>query len=287
MTYCTFINNTAGTNGGAIYWGANNGNLTDSNFTNNKATQNGGAVYWNGADGSIINSNFANNIAVNAGGGVYWTGNDGNLINSTFIANAANNNAGGGVYWIGNDGNLTSSIFNGNDGTIGDGGAVHWWGSNGTLINSTFIANTASRNGGAVYWNDYNSNMSNCNFTNNHANQGDNVYWRWTVNGFLNKYNQIHDYDYVLILNGVGTPTNTIVLNKKGITISSQWDATFDAKGENVHFEITGSDVTIEKLTFRNFNFTGIGGAISWTGIYGTLKNCNFIKILLVNGVVR
>ena len=121
--------------------------------------------------------------------------------------------------------------------------------------------------------------MSNCNFTNNHAINGDNVNWLWTVTEFLNKYNQIHDYDYVLILrNGVGTPSNTIVLNKNGITISSQGNVTFDAKGKNLHFEVTGDNVLIEGITFRNFNLTEGNGAVLWSGDKGILKNCNFIN---------
>ncbi len=84
-----------------------------------------------------------------------------------------------------------------------------------------------------------------------------------------------------MIQNGTGTPTSSIVLNKKGITISSQGAVTFDAKGGNLHFEVTGEDVLIEKITFRNFNFTegdGSGGAILWIGNNGILKNCKFIN---------
>ena len=120
--------------------------------------------------------------------------------------------------------------------------------------------------------------MSNCTFTDNNAINGDNVHWYWTVETFLNKYNQINDFDYVYIRNGVGSPSSTIVLNKKGITITSQGNVIFDGKGKNLHFEITGNDILIDKLTFRNFNFTGNGGAIQWIGSYGILKNCNFIN---------
>ena len=117
-----------------------------------------------------------------------------------------------------------------------------------------------------------------CNFKNNYANYGDNVYWVWNVEDFLNKYDQINDYDYVFIRNGVGTPLHTIRLNKKGITIHGlSTNVIFDAKGGNFHFEVTGDNVLIENLSFRNFNFTGNGGAMNWTGNNGTLRNCNFI----------
>ena len=130
----------------------------------------------------------------------------------------------------------------------------YWYGANGTVNNSTFIKNTAKSDGG-VYWYGTNSTMFNCNFKDNHAAYGDNVYWYWTVEDFLNRYGQINDYDYVWIRNGVGTPTRTIVLNKKGITISGGGNVVFDGQGKNLHFEITGSNVLIQYLTFRNFNF--------------------------------
>ena len=41
----------------------------------------------------------------------------------------------------------------------------------------------------------------------------------WTVDEFLNNYNVIQDNEVVLLRNGSGSPTETIVLNQKGITI--------------------------------------------------------------------
>ena len=152
------------------------------------------------------------------------------------------------------------------------------WRENCTVTDCNFNGNTAKNTGGAISCSGANSTMFNCNFTNNHALYGDNVYWYWTVEEFLNKYGQINDYDYVYIRNGAGTPSKTIVLNKKGITISSAGNVTFDAKGGNFHFEVTGDNVLIENLSFRNFNFTSNGGAIEWNGTNGILNNCNFIN---------
>ena len=183
---------------------------------------------------------------------------------------------GGAIYWTGASSNLSNSFFTNNTADSA-GGAVRLDSINGTLTNCTFINNMVKNYfGGAVYWTGTNSNMESCTFINNYAPQGDNVYWIWTVEEFLNKYSQINDHDYVMIKNGVGTPNNTIILNKKGITISSQGNVIFDGKGKNLHFEITGSDVLVEKLTFRNFNFTGYGGAIVLAGNNDILKNCNF-----------
>ena len=235
----------------------------------------GGGVFWVGAKGNLTSSTFINNTAINSGGAICWVSVNGTISNSNFTANTAKAN-GGGVYLNSANCTLTNCNFNGN--TASGGGAILWnsAGTNGILTNSTFISNTATNNGGAVHWNGANSNMTDCKFTSNNAVNGDNVYWRWTVDEFLNKYGQINDYDYVYIWNGVGTPNSTIILNKKGITISSQGNVVFDGQGKNLHFEITGSDVLIEYLTFRNFNFTERGGAILWNGTRGILQNCNF-----------
>ena len=100
----------------------------------------------------------------------------------------------------------------------------------------------------------------------------------WTVYEFLNNYNDIQDNDVVLIRNGSGTPTESIVLNQNAITIFTEGNVIFDGQGKNLHFEIKGSNVIIQGITFKNFNFTGNGGAIRWNGDHGTLNNCNFIN---------
>ena len=213
--------------GGAVLWDGENGTLTDCIFINNNASVHVGAVSWGGVNGTLINSTFSGNTG-RWGGAVSWGGVNGTLINSTFSGNTAS--------W--------------------DGGAVIWDNVNGTLTGCTFIDNDSTSYGGAVSWHGANSNMFNCKFTGNKASDGDNVYWVWTAEEFLNKYSQINDYDYVFINGGVGTPNSTIVLNKKGIIISGKSvTVIFDGQGKNLHFEITGSDVLVEFLTFRNFNF--------------------------------
>lgn len=56
---CTFIDNYAQVNGGAVDWyvGAMNGLVNNSVFTNNIANRSGGAVFWSGKYGNITNSN--------------------------------------------------------------------------------------------------------------------------------------------------------------------------------------------------------------------------------------
>ena len=304
---CNFINNYAGNNGGGLAWGAVNGALSCSNFTGNNVKVSGGAIYWGGGANNATLSvcNFNSNVAPSSGGAIFSNVDDMDLNNCNFFNNSAVY-YGGAIYFVGNKINISNSNFTSNiAGTNGGafcsnamannciltncnfsiniagnrGGAIYWSSANSVLGKCNFIGNTAKNEGGAIYWVGANATSADCNFTYNHAIQGDNVWWYWTVEDFLNKYGQINDYDYVLIQsNGVGTPNSAIILNKKGITISSEGNVTFDAKGGNFHFEVTGDNVLIEKITFRNFNFTSNGGAIQWTGNNGTLQNCNFIN---------
>ncbi|WP_407416085.1 Cna B-type domain-containing protein, partial [Methanobrevibacter sp.] len=110
---CTFINNTASSNGGAIYIKTitNNGDIIiidDCTFINNTAI-NGGAIYHDGSSSyrgaSITNNEFDSNSATNAGGSVY------NKASTTIFSNniITNSNAetGKSIY---NEGKLSSAV---------------------------------------------------------------------------------------------------------------------------------------------------------------------------------
>ena len=62
---CTFTDNIAEINGGAIAWdeGARDGVMDNCTFINNTARANGGAIFWNGHNGKVSNSIFINNRA--------------------------------------------------------------------------------------------------------------------------------------------------------------------------------------------------------------------------------
>ena len=144
-----FVNNIAGVNGGAVYWGENclNGIIGDSTFNENSANENGGAVFWKSDGGTIDNSNFTYNNAT-LGGAVYVNADWITISGSNFTLNTANN--GGAVYvnadWI----TISDSNFDNNSANE-NGGAVFWKGQNGVIHNSNFTLNEATK-GGAVYW---------------------------------------------------------------------------------------------------------------------------------------
>ena len=70
-------------------------------------------------------------------------------------------------------------------------------------------------------------------------------------------------------------------INKR-LTINGN-GAILDAKGMSRAFTITGNNVTIQNVTFANCKYNdrynnAWGGAIIWSGAYGTLKDCTFIN---------
>ena len=124
---CTFLNNTAGDMGGAIF--INSGVLTvnDSTFTGNTANNKGGAIHTGQATPCtlIVNdSTFTDNTAPD-GGAVYVNSGTSTITGCTFSGNTATN--GGAIY--------SGSVIS----------------SNSTVTSSTFTGNTATGNGNAVY----------------------------------------------------------------------------------------------------------------------------------------
>ena len=113
ITNCTFINNVAtGPYSGAIYIDAmTNIEISNSTFTNNKAS-NGGAIFIYGSKDSIINEcNFTSNTASSDGGAIYWeSGENCKIKQCTFIKNTGGN--GGAIYW--KNPKTTNQILNSN-----------------------------------------------------------------------------------------------------------------------------------------------------------------------------
>ena len=172
---CTFTNNSA-ENGGAMDGGsavncsftgnhANNfggamfdGSAVDCIFTSNSATS-GGVMYG----GSAVNCSFTGNSAENGGAMVY-----GSAIDCTFTGNHANKGGGAMVY-----GSAIDCTFTGNSASIG--GAM----GDGSAMNCTFTNNSAYNEGGAMW----DGSAMNCSFSGNHADDdGGAVYWGSVVN---------------------------------------------------------------------------------------------------------
>lgn len=178
---CTFTNNRASYQGGALYYGSSEGNITVENctFINNRA-QNGGATYFT----SAVNCTFIGNSVTRQesttgdGGAMYGWSNSHYAVNCTFINNTASNSGGAAYRDI-----CENCTFINNSAKVG--GAINL----GSAENCTFINNSASSEGGAIYDAEFN----NCSFENNKV--GD------EVNDFSFTPKFIVDYDFRTIYN--------------------------------------------------------------------------------------
>ncbi|MCR5261022.1 MAG: hypothetical protein K6C94_04215, partial [Candidatus Gastranaerophilales bacterium] len=168
-----FTNNTASSNGGAIYndkatadisavFSGNSAqyggaisndrsghlNIEDSTFTGNSATAYGGAIYnVNSSEFTAIDGDFTGNSATTEGGAIYInTGSVGN-ISGTFTQNTSNH--GGAIMsW---DGTITSVDADFDRNTVtGAGGALNLIRTNVTSLKGNFTGNTAGSYGGAL-----------------------------------------------------------------------------------------------------------------------------------------
>ncbi|WP_458404997.1 Ig-like domain repeat protein, partial [Methanobrevibacter sp.] len=203
---CTFIDGQANI-GGALYTTENSIQVIDSKFINNTAETQGGAIYWNGASGKILNSEFKYNVALsdsaNGGGAIYApsSANQLSIENSNFTGNNAS--YGGAIHIIANSINIVKSTFTDNY-ALYSGGAIYLKTKSSSIKESWFKNNTAEDNnpefghGGAVYilsGSSLGSNkISDSTFIENHANDGAGVYLKDINNDGVNNCSFISNH---------------------------------------------------------------------------------------------
>ena len=242
-----FVNNVAGVNGGAVYWGENcsDGKISDSIFEENSANENGGAVFWKSSHGTIINSNFTYNNAT-LGGAVYVEA----AIDITILGSAfANNDAinGGAVYW--NETCMATEISD-----------------------STFDNNSANENGGAVFWNGMGGNLEKSNFTSNNATRGGAVYWS-CLEGEISGSRFISNN---ATLGGAIFLENGTLGEAIGITITDSYFETNTAVDGGAIYWNKGTSVYIKESTFTENTADSRGGAVFVNGAYGEITDSQF-----------
>lgn len=250
--------------GGAIYLtGYNSLNISLSNFAGNIATEGGGAIY-NGADaGEISDTVFNGNIVdddaptddTDGGGAIYNHSNDEDggltIIRSVFNGNLSFEAPGGAIYNA-SDGylHIRDSSFNGN--IAGDltneemGGAIY----NQYQLDvrrATFMANLSSRGNGGAVANDRRgtARFANVTFTGNGAPDGDGgAIWNGnTQQG--GPASNVFLYNVTLSLN--------LSLNA-GSAIFNQTDGSHAVTLANTIVDGTGSDACNEGLTSQGYN---------------------------------
>ena len=150
LTSCTFTDNTAGADGGAIgiFFGSFTITLTDCTFTGNRAGRGGGALNF-GNTSILTNCTFTGNTS-GADGGAAIFSNSATLTDCAFTGNTSGISGGAAIF--SNSATLTNCVVADNRANTNGGGV--WFGGGATVINSTFYNNTAgaqNENGGGIY----------------------------------------------------------------------------------------------------------------------------------------
>ena len=303
---CTFINNTAWYEGGAIYfWGDGNIlDISDSTFIKNQNHKDngGGAIYLNAESTGIRNSIFENNFARSSAGGAI---------------NIDSKNTQGVL--------ISNCIFNNNQVTAEysryehrKGGAINYEGkSTLRVINSNFTNNQATLKTYVKIWNEQRYGgaitctnrleLGGCNFINNSAvDRGgavhaDTLVWlnEYTPCTFIN--NSIKTWNHVAANKGGAIYASTFeniaygltFINNTGyyggaIFINNKNDVTFQScyfegntaltesktqgSGAAIYVDSSGSTVTMVDNIFLNNKATSDSGVFN-CGKYGTVAN--------------
>ena len=141
ISNCTFIANTAGDSGGAIYGPASS--IIDCTFTSNAANGSGGAISVSSV--SVTGCTITDNTATIGGGGVSGSG----VITDCTITGNSTDGLGGGLYTSGYYVFISDCIFTANSATL-DGGGLYCLRAGSTVKDCMFIDNSA-RDGGGLF----------------------------------------------------------------------------------------------------------------------------------------
>ena len=144
ITTTSFIGNTSGNAGGAVYQ-VGPLVLGDVVFEDNSATNFGGA-FWGMTDVDVSNAVFLNNSSGVSGGAAFISGNS-TIDNAMFISNESVPGGYGGAIKINGTLDLSDSTFEAN--SAANGGAISATG-NVVVAESFFDSNTSGGDGGAM-----------------------------------------------------------------------------------------------------------------------------------------
>ena len=293
---CLFVNNTAKSDGGALYTGDQGGNsknltITNTQFYNNTAGLYGGALANQMANSYIFNNVFDGNLAKAGGGSILMKEGPAKncIIDHCYIYNSHVGNISGGygegggsiLLGVKGDSNITISNCAILNSTIenGPGGAIAIFGTQCSLINvSIEEASTENDDGGAIYWKGSYGNFNNVTIVNasthsidaTKSSNGGAIH----VSGWYCNVNDVRIYTSSANNDETCTKTNNggaIYVSGSGDVVSniiiddsSATNAIMNANGGAIYWEGYGGKLI--NATISNTLATGTGGAIYWKG---------------------
>ena len=272
------INGSTTTNGGGVT--VTGGTFTASNctFENNSADNNGGAVLLSSASATFIASNctFENNSAVWFGGAVYMS--QGGTFEATECTFKDNTAGTGGAVYMGSVAaagtfEATECTFDGN--TAGSGGAVYMnsgvGGSNFDATECTFKNNSATNDGGAVYMSAAIVSATECIFESNSATNGGAVYS--SNNSSFEVSDCTFDDNTANIGGAVYSTGASAYLTVSRCTFK---DNTTNTLGGAVYVSTAGGTFTADECIFDGNIATTQGGAVYINSATAIARRCTF-----------
>ena len=275
-----FVNCYAYESGGAIYWNANSGSITNCNFTNCYAGSDGGAIFMNSSLGAVSNCNFKNIRSENSAGVIYWNGISGTVSDCSFTNCSSERDGGAAIKWYGAKGTVANSKFDdcrGFSAGWAGSGPIDWCGENGLVFNCSFTDSWSGR-AGAILWEAANGTVDKCNFDNCSESAYGAIYWIGE-NGVVTDCNFSNSQD-----SKTGSASRGAAICWEGVNgtlINSDFIKCSSASGGAVYWE--GVNGTLINSNFIKCS-AGDGGAVWWNGVNGTLDNSNFIKCSASSG---
>ena len=109
MTNCTFSDNSAGNEGGAILCDSSSPTVTNCIFSGNSADWSGGALFCDSSSPTVTNCIFSGNSANDEGGAIFCGGSSPSITNCTLSDNSAN--SGRAFFCIDSDVTLNNCIL--------------------------------------------------------------------------------------------------------------------------------------------------------------------------------
>ncbi|WP_298521338.1 Ig-like domain repeat protein [uncultured Methanobrevibacter sp.] len=312
---CTFINNTASSDGGAIYSGHQNGGgknltITNSRFYNNHANKHGGAIANQMSSSVIYNCTFDNNYANHGGGTIVMKEDSGDnsiidncrFYNSDVLLGASTWDDGcGGAISIGKtDTNITisNSVFINTTTHERYGGAVSIRGADSSMINVTIINSSAlNDNGGAIYWFGQRGTLDNVNITNSSVKSKNNardisggaIYWVGS-DGSINDLTIINSSSINNFTTGgnkqvsggaISIAAENTILTNVEIINSSVYSSKGYGRGGSIFWST--ANARLENISITNSSTFGYqGGAIHIGGGGASANNINITNSSLI-----